>query len=73
MNPVAETSVDTGAVYLNAAEVASLLRISVRTLHTYVQRERIPSPIWLGGKRLWCAQSVHDFLGTSRLRRRRRF
>lgn len=63
---------DSGAVYLTAAEVAALLRISARTLYTYVQRERFPSPIWLGGKRLWSLQAVHDHLGLARMRKRRK-
>lgn len=58
-------------IYLTAAEVAGLLRISVRTLYTYVQDTRIPAPIWLGGKRLWPAQAVHDHVGATRRRKRR--
>lgn len=73
MTHATEPCLESSELYLNAEEVANLLRISVRTLYTYVKRERVPDPIWLGGKRLWCAQSVHDFLGTSRLRKRRKF
>ena len=68
-----QTPFDSGAAYLTAPEVATLLRISVRTLYTYVQCERVPSPIWLGGKRLWSSQSVHDLLGSARMRKRRSF
>ena len=58
------------AVYLTAAEVANLLRISLRTLYAHVQRNRVPAPIWLGGKRLWPAQGMHDFLGAPKNRKR---
>lgn len=57
--------------YLTAPEIASLLRISVRTLYTYVHEQRVPAPLRLGGKRLWPAQAVHDFLGATRARKRR--
>jgi predicted DNA-binding transcriptional regulator AlpA len=59
--------------YLNASEMTALLRICERSLYTYVQERRVPPPIWLGGKRLWVAQTVHDSLGAARnLKRRRR-
>ena len=57
--------------YLTGSEVANLLRISTRTLYTYVHDKRLPAPIWLGGKRLWPAQAVHDHLGVARNRKRR--
>jgi excisionase family DNA binding protein len=63
-------SIDSTSAYLTAAEVATLLRISARTLFSYVQQKRVPTPIWLGGKRLWPAQAVHDFLGSARSRKR---
>ncbi|OOG53138.1 helix-turn-helix domain-containing protein [Polaromonas sp. C04] len=59
------------SVYLTAADVAHLLRISLRTLHSHVKHRRVPSPIWLGGKRLWAAQVIHDFLGAARNHKRR--
>lgn len=55
--------------YLTAPEVAALLRVSVRTLHTYVGNKRVPAPIRLGGKRLWAAQSLHDHVGSARKRK----
>ena len=58
-------------MYLTAAEVANLLRISLRTLYAHVQQSRVPMPIWLGSKRLWPAQALHDFLGAARNRKRR--
>lgn len=58
-------------VYITAAEAASLLRISSRTLYSYVQEKRVPPPIWLGGKRLWPAQVMHDFLGAAKSHKRR--
>lgn len=57
--------------YLTANELAALMRISVRTLYTYIEARRVPSPIWLGGKRLWAAQAVHDFVASSKNRKRR--
>jgi excisionase family DNA binding protein len=57
--------------YITAAEIAALLRISLRTLHTYIDEQRIPAPLWLGGKRLWTPQAVHDFIASSRNRKRR--
>ena len=57
--------------YLTASEIANLLRISTRTLYTYVLDKRVPVPIWLGGKRLWPAQAVHDHLGGAQNRKRR--
>lgn len=69
MQPVAnDTEI---SVYLTAAEVADLLRISIRTLYAHVQQSRVPPPIWLGSKRLWPAQGMHDFLGSARNRKRR--
>jgi predicted DNA-binding transcriptional regulator AlpA len=56
--------------YLTAPEVAALLRISVRTLHTYVLNKRVPAPLRLGGKRLWTAQALHDHVGSARHRKR---
>lgn len=69
MRPTASTSA--APVYLTAAEVATLLRITPRTLYSYVQQKRVPSPIWLGGKRLWPAQAMHDHLGAARNHKRR--
>lgn len=62
----------TEPLYLNAAELIELLHICERTLYTYVQEQRIPAPIWLGGKRLWSAQAIHDHLGAARQKKRRR-
>lgn len=56
--------------YLTAQEVATLLRVSVRTLYSHVGQKRVPAPFWLGNKRLWPAQAVHDYLGSTRNRKR---
>lgn len=56
--------------YLTAQEVAGLLRVSIRTLYSHVQQKRVPAPMWLGNKRLWSAQAVHDFVGAPRNRKR---
>lgn len=68
MPPVASTET---SVYLTAAEVADLLRISIRTLYAHVQQSRVAPPIWLGSKRLWPVQGIHDFLGSAKNRKRR--
>jgi excisionase family DNA binding protein len=57
--------------YIDAEEVATLLRITTRTLYTYVQEKRVPSPVWLGGKRLWVEQALHDYIATPANRKRR--
>jgi predicted DNA-binding transcriptional regulator AlpA len=56
--------------YLTATELAAMLRISVRTLYTYIDERRVPTPLWLGGKRLWTPQVVHDFIASARQRKR---
>lgn len=58
------------STYLTATELAAMLRISVRTLYTYVEERRVPPPLWLGGKRLWAPQVVHDFIASARQRKR---
>lgn len=69
MPSIASDTVTTA--YLTAAEVATVLRISLRTLYAHVQQSRVPPPIWLGSKRLWPAQALHDFICTARRRKRR--
>ena len=59
------------SVYLTAADVATILHISIRTLYSHVRDKRVPGPIWLGGKRLWPAQALHDHLCAARNQRRR--
>jgi len=58
------------STYLTANELAATLRISVRTLYTYVEERRVPPPLWLGGKRLWTPQVVHDFIAVAHQRKR---
>jgi excisionase family DNA binding protein len=69
MSPTFDTAAP--PAYMTAAEAACLLRISPRTLYSYVQQKRVPPPIWLGGKRLWPAQAMHDHLGAARNHKRR--
>lgn len=71
MQPSPTKSAAGAPVYLTATEVAGLLRVSIRTLYTYVHESRLPAPIWLGGKRLWPAQAVHDHIGAGRRRKSR--
>jgi predicted DNA-binding transcriptional regulator AlpA len=56
--------------YINGEQVARLLRITTRTLHTYVKQRKVPSPIWLGGKRLWFEQALHDYIAAPANRKR---
>lgn len=40
-------------MYLTKTEVATILRVSVRTITTYMQNGSIPSPKRVGGILLW--------------------
>lgn len=40
-------------MYLTKQEVAAMLRVSVRTITTYMQQDAIPKPKKLGGILLW--------------------
>jgi len=48
--------------YLTKPEVASFLRVSVRTLTTYMQQGLLPPPYRLGLKLLWEEGQLVDFI-----------
>lgn len=46
-------------MYLTKKEVAEVLRVSVRTVTTYMQQGAIPSPKKVGGILLWHEEELH--------------
>jgi predicted DNA-binding transcriptional regulator AlpA len=48
--------------YLTKVELATLLRVSVRTITTYLAQGRLPQPLQLGRKLLWREDVVVHFL-----------
>lgn len=48
--------------YLTKTEVASLLRVSVRTVTTYMGQGLLPQPLQLGRKLLWDEDVVIQFI-----------
>ena len=48
--------------YITKNEVAALLRVSVRTLTTYMSQGLLPQPLQLGRKLLWDESSLVQFL-----------
>lgn len=48
--------------YLTKDEVASLLRVSVRTITTYMSQGLLPQPLQLGRKLLWSEDAVIQHL-----------
>lgn len=46
-------------MYLTKKEVAEVLRVSVRTVSTYMQQGAIPSPKKVGGILLWHEEELH--------------
>lgn len=46
-------------MYLTKKEVAEVLRVSVRTITTYMQQGMIPNPKKIGGILLWEAEELH--------------
>lgn len=46
-------------MYLTKQEVANVLRVSVRTITTYMQQRVIPEPRKLGGILLWDEDELH--------------
>lgn len=60
-------------MYLTKQEVAELLRVSVRTITTYMQQGSIPAPKKIGGVLRWDEAELHrmikfstSFYGTER-------
>jgi predicted DNA-binding transcriptional regulator AlpA len=48
--------------YLTKDEVAGLLRVSVRTITTYMSQGLLPQPLQLGRKLLWSEDAVIQHL-----------
>lgn len=46
-------------MYLTKKEVAEVLRVSVRTITSYMQRGVIPEPRKIGGILLWDEEGLH--------------
>jgi predicted DNA-binding transcriptional regulator AlpA len=46
-------------MYLTKQEVAAVLRVSVRTITTYMQQGAIPKPKKVGGILLWDEDELH--------------
>jgi predicted DNA-binding transcriptional regulator AlpA len=46
-------------MYLTKQEVATVLRVSVRTITTYMQQGAIPKPKKMGGILLWDEDELH--------------
>ena len=46
-------------MYLTKKEVAEVLRVSVRTITTYMQQGAIPNPKKIGGILLWEEVALH--------------
>lgn len=48
--------------YMTKDEVASMLRVSVRTLTTYMSQGLLPQPLQLGRRLLWEQGAVIQFI-----------
>jgi excisionase family DNA binding protein len=48
--------------YLTKAELASMLRVSTRTITNYARSGAIPSPVRFGRKALWARATLLTFL-----------
>lgn len=49
--------------YVTKAELATLLRISTRTITNYVTAGTLPKPAKIGRKALWAKDTLLQFLG----------
>jgi len=50
--------------YITKDEVAALLRVSVRTITSYMKQGLLPRPMQLGRKLLWDESSLVQFIQT---------
>lgn len=50
------------ASYLTKAELASMLRVSTRTISNYVQAGAIPGPVRFGRRALWSRVGLMAFI-----------
>jgi predicted DNA-binding transcriptional regulator AlpA len=48
--------------YMTKDELASMLRVSVRTVTTYMSQGLLPQPLQLGRKLLWDEEAVIQFI-----------
>ena len=48
--------------YMTKDELASMLRVSVRTVTTYMSQGLLPQPLQLGRKLLWDERAVIQFI-----------
>lgn len=57
-----EQPVEPSMRYLTKDELTGLLRVSVRTITTYMSQGLLPQPLQLGRKLLWSEAAVAQFL-----------
>lgn len=50
------------ADYLTKVELASMLRVSTRTITNYVRTGAIPGPVRFGRKALWSRAALMEFI-----------
>jgi len=50
--------------YITKDEVAALLRVSVRTITSYLKQGLLPRPMQLGRKLLWDKSTLFQFIQT---------
>jgi len=48
--------------YLTKEELATLLRVSKRTINNYIFEKRLPSPMHIGRRALWNKTELAQFL-----------
>jgi len=48
--------------YITKDQVAELLRVSVRTITTYMNQGLLPAPVRLGRKLLWNEEKLNEFI-----------
>jgi len=49
-------------VYLTKLELASMLRVSTRTISNYIRAGALPEPVKIGRRALWSRASLLAFL-----------
>jgi excisionase family DNA binding protein len=50
------------ADYLTKTELASMLRVSTRTINNYTRTGAIPEPVKIGRKALWSRAALLEFI-----------
>lgn len=56
------TAVPNLGLYLTKEELATLLRVSKRTINNYISEKRLPSPMHIGRRALWNKTELAEFL-----------